>query len=148
MPNRYSSIDVIIPAYNASKYIAETIESVLAQTLLPNKIIIVDDGSTDDTVEIVEKFYFDLIEVISIPNGGVSQARNVGIHASNADYIAFLDADDLWEPEKLSAQAQALELHPHKKAVYSYAIMVNELGAVTQESSRIQKYSLPTGRNT
>lgn len=143
--NSSVSIDVIIPAYNASKYIAETIESVLAQTLLPNKIIVVDDGSTDDTVEVVEKFYFDLIEVISIPNGGVSHARNVGIHASNADYIAFLDADDLWEPEKLSAQAQALELHPHKKAVYSYSIMVNEFGAVSKNAPGYKNIPYPPG---
>ena len=145
MPNSSSSIDVIIPAYNASEYIAKTIESVLAQTLLPNKIIVVDDGSTDDTIEVVEKFKSDLIEVISIPNGGVSKARNVGIHASNADFIAFLDADDLWEPEKLSAQAQALELHPHKKAVYSYAIMINESGTVTQNAPSYKNTPYPPG---
>ena len=103
---------MVIPAYNASRFIGETIQCVLNQTLLPRKIIVVNDGSTDQTVDIVEGFQSERIELISVKNGGVSRARNLGIRASQADYIAFLDADDLWHVDKLNAQMEALTSPP------------------------------------
>ncbi|MEM1244323.1 MAG: glycosyltransferase [Pseudomonadota bacterium] len=127
-------IDVVIPAYNAAKFIADTIQSVLRQTLSPHKIIIVDDGSTDNTLEIVQNFNSELIEVISVSNGGVSCARNIGIKASQSDYIAFLDADDFWEQDKLKAQIEELFANPNARAVYSYAIMCDEKGQYTKNA--------------
>ena len=86
------SVSVIIPAYNASKHIARAINSVLAQTCQPDRIIVVDDGSTDNTSEIVKQF--DSVKYIYQENSGVSIARNTGIEAADSNWIAFLDADD------------------------------------------------------
>lgn len=144
--NKLPRVDVIIPAYNASKYIAKTIQSVLAQTLLPHKIIVVDDGSTDNTVALVKSFNNDLIEIISIPNSGVSKARNIGIRASQSEYIAFLDADDLWEEDKLKAQIEALIANPEKKAVYSYAIMCDDNGNLTTKEPAYKNTPYPPGK--
>jgi glycosyltransferase involved in cell wall biosynthesis len=122
------SVDVVIPAYNASRFIAETIQSVFAQTYLPRKIIVVDDGSTDNTVEIIKSFESELIELISIENGGVSRARNIGIKASDADYIAFLDADDIWEPSKLEAQLRQLRRKPEAGVCYAGSQLIDDAG--------------------
>ena len=122
------TVDVVIPAYNAAQFIEATLQSVLAQTLLPRKIIVVNDGSTDQTVDIVEGFQSERIELISVKNGGVSRARNLGIRAAQADYIAFLDADDLWDVDKLKAQLEALTTTPEAKAAYSYALVCDEQG--------------------
>lgn len=123
------SVDVVIPAYNASRFIAETIQSVLNQTYLPRKIIIVDDGSTDNTVEIIKSFKSELIELISVENSGVSRARNIGIKASKADYIAFLDADDIWEPGKLEAQLRQLRRKPEAGVCYAGSQLIDDAGA-------------------
>lgn len=96
-------ISVIIPSYNYGRFIAEAIESVLAQTLLPDEIIVVDDGSTDDTEEILKRFG-DKITYIKQENAGVCAARNRGVTASSGEYIAFMDADDIWHPTKLEKQ--------------------------------------------
>jgi len=121
------TVDVIIPAFNASRFIKETIQSVLDQTYLPRKIIVVDDGSTDDTVSIIRSFDNELIELITTTNGGVSRARNIGIEASSADYIAFLDADDVWLPEKLALQLEALEQSPEARVVYCGTSLIDDI---------------------
>ncbi len=122
------SVDVVIPAYNASRFIEETIQSVLDQTHLPRKIIIIDDGSMDNTVEIVKSFKSDLIELTSVENGGVSRARNIGIKASEADYIAFCDADDIWEPGKLEAQLRQLRRKPDAGVCYAGSQLIDDAG--------------------
>lgn len=122
------SVDVVIPAYNADRFILETIQSVLDQTYLPRKIIIVDDGSTDNTVEIVKSLESDLIKLISIKNGGVSRARNIGIKASDADFIAFLDADDIWAPYKIEAQLRQINSNPSSAVCYSGSQLIDEEG--------------------
>ena len=124
----HPTVDVIIPVYNAERFIGDAIQSVLAQTYLPRKIIIVDDGSTDNTVDVVKSFNSDLIELTSIENMGISSARNIGIRASKADYIAFLDADDLWLPPKLEAQIKQLQQNPHAGVCYSTAKSIDESG--------------------
>ena len=137
-PRKTPTVDVVIPAYNAQRFIGETLHSVLAQTLLPHKIIVVNDGSTDQTVDIVEGFQSERIELISVEHGGVSHARNMGIRAAQADYIAFLDADDLWHVDKLKAQMEALTSPPsprlNAKAAYSYALVCDEQGIVSAQS--------------
>ncbi len=122
------SVDVVIPAYNASRFIEETIQSVLAQTYLPRKIIIVDDGSTDNTVEIIKSFESELIELISVGNGGVSRARNIGIKASEAEYVAFLDADDVFHRQKLKRQIQALQQSKNALIAYCFEDAIDENG--------------------
>lgn len=104
-------VSVVIPTYNAEPYIARAIDSVLGQTLAADEIIVVDDGSTDATGDLV-KAYGNQVRYIWQDNAGVSAARNVGIKAAKGDWIAFLDADDEWLPEKLEQQLGLLQRHP------------------------------------
>jgi glycosyltransferase involved in cell wall biosynthesis len=101
-------VSVVIAAYNASRWIAETLESVLAQNFTDFEIILVDDGSTDDTAQVVAG-YGERVCCIHRSNGGGSSARNVGIRAARGEYIAFVDADDLWAKEKLRLQVDLLK---------------------------------------
>lgn len=98
------TISVIIPTYNHGKYIQDAIDSVLAQTYNPVEIIVIDDGSTDDTRSRVEK-YSSKVKYIYKQNQGLSAARNTGIANATGKYVAILDADDMWHPEKLELQA-------------------------------------------
>jgi glycosyltransferase involved in cell wall biosynthesis len=110
--SRGISISVVIPAYNAEKSISRTIESVLAQTRQADEIIVVDDGSTDDTAERIKKFG-SKVRYIYQENAGPSVARNRGIETAGGEWIAFLDADDEWLPERLSRQVELLERNEH-----------------------------------
>ncbi|MCY1521615.1 poly-beta-1,6 N-acetyl-D-glucosamine synthase [compost metagenome] len=103
-------VSVIIPAYNAEKTIKETLDSVFRQTYQPIEIIVVNDGSTDHTLEIL-KTYQDKIHLISTENRGVSHSRNLGFSKATGYYIQYLDADDLLKPEKLLAQVCAMQLN-------------------------------------
>lgn len=103
-------MSVIIPVYNGAKYIAEAIESVCAQNYEPLEIIIVDDGSTDETSSIVQSFKD--VRYIRQANQGVAAARNTGIENSRGELIAFLDADDYWSHNKLDIQANCLLKNP------------------------------------
>ena len=93
-------VSVIIPTYNSAGYIEEALESVFEQTLQDFEIIVVDDGSTDGTGEVLRK-YGDRIRYIYQENNGPASARNGGIRVARGEYIAFLDADDLWVSTKL-----------------------------------------------
>ena len=101
-------VDVVIPAYNASPYIEETLASAVSQGLSLSKIIVVNDGSTDNTLNVITQFAerhpMVRFEIINQANAGLSAARNAGIRAATAPYIALLDADDVWLTEKLSKQ--------------------------------------------
>ena len=97
------SVSVVIPAYNCAAYLPTAIESVLAQTFHDLEVIVVDDGSSDDSSEVV-KPYLDRIRYIRQPIKGLPGARNTGIRASTGEFIALLDADDAWRPEKLAVQ--------------------------------------------
>lgn len=105
------SITVAIPAYQAERFIAETLESILAQTHAPDEIIVVDDGSTDGTARELERFG-DRIRVIRRPNGGCAAAFNTAFRAARCDFVAECGADDIWEPYKLERQIEALTAHP------------------------------------
>lgn len=105
------SISVIIPAYNYGRYIRTAIDSVLVQTLPASEIIVVDDGSTDDTEGEVRS-YGSRVVYVKQSNSGVSVARNHGVGIAKGEYIAFLDPDDYWYPWKLEVQHQYLEGHP------------------------------------
>jgi glycosyltransferase involved in cell wall biosynthesis len=107
-------VSVVIPAYNAASFLPRCLKSVFAQTLRPEEVIVVDDGSTDNTAALAA----DLgAKVVSRPNGGLSAARNTGIQNASSEWIALLDADDMWAPEKL--QRQALLAEPGTVLVYT-----------------------------
>jgi glycosyltransferase involved in cell wall biosynthesis len=93
-----ASVSVIMPSYNCGRFIAEAIDSILKQTLAPEQIIIVDDGSTDDTEQVVRRYADERIEYIKQRNAGVSAARNTGLDAARCEFVTFLDADDRWRP--------------------------------------------------
>ncbi|MBL1211027.1 glycosyltransferase family A protein [Geminocystis sp. GBBB08] len=103
-------ISVIIPAFNAEKYLKEALESVIKQNYHPLEIILIDDGSTDNTAKIAKSF--QNIKYIYQENSGHAIARNNGIKIAKGEFIAFLDADDLWTPNKLSLQINYLNEHP------------------------------------
>lgn len=95
-------LSVVIPLYNKKDSILKTLQTVLMQDLLPHEILVVNDGSTDGSEELVASFKHPLVRLIHQPNSGVSMARNRGIQEAATDWIAFLDADDVWEPTYLS----------------------------------------------
>ncbi|MFP4616188.1 MAG: glycosyltransferase family 2 protein [Thiohalorhabdus sp.] len=105
-------VSVIIPAYNAAQYIGAALDSVLAQDYPRKEIIVVDDGSTDDTRAVLEG-YAGHIRVLTQANAGAAAARNKGLECARGAYIAFLDADDVWLPGKLSRQVTYMERNPH-----------------------------------
>lgn len=99
-------ISVVIPMYNAAAYLRPAIESVLAQTRPADEILLVDDGSADESCEIAREYRQEAVRCLRMPHAGIAAARNRGITAAGGDFIAFLDADDLWEPCKLSLQME------------------------------------------
>lgn len=113
-------VSIITPCYNASRFISQTIDSVLTQTFTDWEMIIVDDGSKDDSSDIVEKYVKkdSRIRLIQQPNGGSANARNHGIRESTGRYIALLDADDLWLPQFLEKQ---IEFMKEKNAICVYS---------------------------
>jgi len=98
-----NSVSVIIPVYNGARFIAQTLETILSQTVRPAEVIVINDGSTDNTVEVVEKFG-DPVILIPTPNGGACKARNIGAASAKGNWLAFCDGDDLWLPSKLEKQ--------------------------------------------
>lgn len=110
-------VSVIIPVFNAERYLGEALESVLRQVHTPVEIIVVDDGSTDGS-SAVAKGFGPAVRVVTQPNQGPSVARNCGIGLAHGDYLAFLDADDLWMKYKLQRQLQALTADPALDMVF------------------------------
>ena len=101
-PKPRPSFSVVVPAFQAGDFIGDALRSVLSQTEMPREVIVVDDGSTDDTVAVVRAFG-DVVRLIQVQHGGPSAARNAGIHAATGDLVAFLDADDTYETRFLEA---------------------------------------------
>lgn len=126
-------VSVIIPVYNGEKYISETVNSVIAQTYTDYELILVNDGSKDTTGQILESFSNDRIKVLHIENSGVSNARNIGYAESAGDYIAFLDADDLWLPERLQETVAYLDEHKEVGLVHTHMAVIDEKSQKTGE---------------
>ena len=114
-------VSILIPAYNAECWIAETIRSALSQTWPRKEIIIVDDGSTDETRSIVQKFASNVVSVVSQENQGVCAARNKAYELCQGDYIQWLDADDLLSAGKIAKQMEAAEQIQSKRTLFSCA---------------------------
>ena len=122
------TISVIIPAYNAEKFIKGTINSVLNQTFRDLELIVINDGSTDGTLEVISSFSDSRLQVFSYPNAGPQKSRNRGIEQAKGEYLSFLDSDDLWTPDKLERQLQALQENPDAAVAYSWTDFINESG--------------------
>ena len=119
-------VSVVIPNYNCSAFLPAALESVFAQTYPNVEVLVVDDGSTDDSQQVLER-YADRARVLRQPNGGVSAARNHGIRESRGELVAFLDADDLWDRTKLAKQVP-LFANPAVGLVYCAVEYVDEAG--------------------
>lgn len=106
-------VSAVIPTFNRAELVQRAIDSALAQTLPVDEIVVVDDGSTDRTAEILQSRYGERIRYVRQDNGGVSKARNHGMSLARGQYIALLDSDDVWMPEKTRLQTEFLAAHPH-----------------------------------
>lgn len=131
------TVSVVIPAHNAQAYLAETIESVFAQTFPPQEVIVVNDGSTDGTADVVATFA-DRIRVVTLPGRGAAAARNAGAQVASGAWLAFVDADDTWLPEKLDRQI-ARVLESGVDIVYSDRFNIGDRGDLPSIQSDVQR---------
>jgi len=122
------TISVIIPLYNKVETVCRAIESVLAQTRLPDEIIVINDGSTDGSEMIVEAMGHTLVRLVHQSNAGVSAARNKGLELASSDWIAFLDADDMWEPEYLETISILHASYPFASVMATAYLLEDHLG--------------------
>ncbi|MGB3535687.1 MAG: glycosyltransferase [Microcoleaceae cyanobacterium] len=121
-------ISVIIPVYNGENTIRETIQSVLDQTFSNFELLIINDGSTDNTLEAVSSIEDTRIQVFSYPNAGQGASRNRGLTQARGEYVSFIDADDLWVTDKLADQLTALQLNSEAAVAYSWTDYIDESG--------------------
>ncbi|MBD2693187.1 glycosyltransferase [Anabaena catenula] len=121
-------ISVIIPVFNGEKTIKETVDSVLNQTFTQFELIIINADSTDSTLEIISQIQDPRIKIFSYPQANVAVNRNRGFHHSIGEFITFIDADDLWTPDKLEAQYNALLENPKAAVVYSWTKCIDKNG--------------------
>lgn len=126
-------VSVVIPNYNYAQYISETIESVLGQTYANLEVIVVDDESTDGSLDVLIKFA-DRITIIEQKNQGVSRARNNGAAKAGGEFLAFLDADDIWLPEKIERQMQRFNDEPELGMVHCSMTYIDPGGNVCGEN--------------
>jgi glycosyltransferase involved in cell wall biosynthesis len=144
-------VTVVTAAYNAAPYIAETIESVLAQTFADFEYIVVDDGSSDGTGEIVAR-YAPRVTALRQENAGEGAARNRGFERACGEYIAIVDADDTWQPDKLARQVEAMDANPDAGLCYTDAATIGADGSPLVPSMAFPHEKLTclmamTGRN-
>ncbi|MGM3309360.1 glycosyltransferase [Anabaena sp. WFMT] len=130
-------ISVVIPVYNGEKTIRETIESVLTQNFKDIEIIVINDGSNDSTLEIIKSIADSRIQIFTYTNAGLAASRNRGIYHASGEYISFIDADDLWTPDKLESQWQVLRENPASAVAYSWTDYINESGKICKSGRRI-----------
>lgn len=136
-------VSAIIATYNMGQYLSGAIESVLAQKDVPLELIIVDDGSTDDTRQVVEPYLADSrVQYLYQQNSGQTKAKNVGLKASRGRYIGYCDADDEWHPDKLSLQIPLLEKDPATAVVYGRICPMDYAGSplCTETASEYSGY--------
>jgi hypothetical protein len=119
------NISVVIPTYNRADLLGETLDAVLAQTLKPAEIIVVDDGSTDSTEAVLARFA-PQVQHVRIKNSGELVARNIGLRAATGDLVAFCDSDDVWRPEFLATMAALFEAEPDLHAAYSDFVIIRD----------------------
>jgi len=130
-------ISVVIPVYNNETTIQETIESVLSQSFSDLELIVINDGSQDSTLKIVSSILDPRLKVFSYPNAGLAATRNRGVSHASGEYISFIDADDLWTPDKLEAQFKALQVNPQAAVAYSWTDWIDESGQFLRPGGHI-----------
>ena len=133
MPSVTPKVSVVIPAYNYGRYLRDAINSALTQTFADLEVLVVDDGSTDDTASIVRTYADPRVRYIYQANAGLSAARNTGIREACAPFIALLDADDMWLPEMLA------------RAMTEYATLPADVGLLACASDRVDAAGVPLG---
>ncbi|MBA3987025.1 MAG: glycosyltransferase family 2 protein [Flavobacteriales bacterium] len=133
---------VILPLYNKENYIGDTLKSVLEQTETDFEIIIVNDGSTDSSKQIINSFTDRRIKYFSKDNGGASSARNFGMEKASGEFIAFLDADDYWYPHHLKKMAKLITLNPN------YQVFASATNVETEKNTYPSQYSIKNFKNT
>ena len=124
-------VSVVVTSYNSLPYLPETINSVLQQTFTDFELIIVDDGSTDQTVDTIKEYDDNRIKLVAQENQGVSVARNFGIDHAIGEYVAFLDGDDVWEISKLAKQVELMDSNPDIGLVHTWLALINEKSELT-----------------
>jgi glycosyltransferase involved in cell wall biosynthesis len=134
------SVSVIIPTFNRSQTLRRAVDSVLRQSFRDFELIIVDDGSQDETITLLSSIRDPRIKVLSQLNHGVSHARNRGIEASRGDLICFLDSDDAWCPNKLARQIDILKDDPRYQVIYTNEIWIRN-GVRVNQKKKHRKYS-------
>lgn len=130
-------ISVVIPAYNATKTIQATINSVIQQTYTDLEIIVINDGSTDSTLDILNSINDQRLKIITTPNQCLPASRNTGINFAQGEYISFLDADDLWTPDKLRLELEALQNNPQADVACSWTNYIDEKDQIILTGNRI-----------
>lgn len=135
--NTNAGISAIIPVFNRERYIGDAIDSVLRQTYPALEIIVVDDGSTDRTAEIV-KSYGNRVRYVHRPNGGPAAARNQGLALARGEWIAFLDSDDLWTENKLETQVSYMQAHPALQYTVGKIVYFLEPGSLAPPGFRME----------
>ena len=135
-------VSVVLPTYNCARFLPESVGAVLSQTYTHYEVIVVDDGSTDNTKDVLNPFMQKIRYIKLEQNKGLPVARNTGIQSARGKYVAFIDADDLWLPEKLQTDIEYFETHPEVSMVYSKHINIDEKGRVVNGSVKKQ---LPSG---
>ena len=137
------AVSVVIATYNYGRFLAGALDSALGQTLRDLEIIVVDDGSSDDTAEVVKPYQCDArVRYERTDHVGQPAAKNIGIRLARAPVIAFLDADDVWLPEKLEKQVSLLNANPRMGVIYSRRYLIDELGRELE----YEQPDLPRGR--
>jgi glycosyltransferase involved in cell wall biosynthesis len=133
-------ISCIIPVFNGERYLGQALDSILAQTYRPIEMIVVDDGSTDGTRQLVAS-YGDSVRYLWQSNAGPPRARNFGLSAAEGEFVAFLDADDLWLPDKLSCQMARFRERPELDLCVTYC-QVFWIPELSEEEARFQGHRL------
>ncbi|HXE80331.1 MAG TPA: glycosyltransferase [Vicinamibacterales bacterium] len=127
-PMNSPPVSVVIPCFNQGRFLREALQSVRAQTVPPRQVVVVDDGSTDDTAEVARSFPGGDVEYVRQPNRGLASARNRGIEAATGEYLVFLDADDRLRPEAVAIGIRELEARPECAFVFGRCTRIDERG--------------------
>ena len=130
------AVSVVMPVFNVAPFVKLAVRSVLDQTFTDLEMVVLDDGSTDRTVEALQPLSDDRLRVVRQVNAGSSAARNAGLEQTTAPYIAFIDGDDLWAPQKLAIHIEFLQAHPDVDLSFSHSSVIDENGASTGRLSR------------
>jgi glycosyltransferase involved in cell wall biosynthesis len=134
-------ISVILPVFNCEPFLADAINSAISQICPPAEVIVIDDGSTDKSAAVAQGF--PLVRLLSQPHSGVSVARNRGVEAAKGDFLAFLDSDDLWLPEKLARQIAAFQNNPYLDMIFCHVDEFYSLNSNETTSFRETKQNAP-----